>query len=171
MPKQPRNNKTKSLREEVLTRNAPPRPTRTTSATSPAADRARKASLAAEALEKAEVSDLLWLLTNRPEYKYYLHLEAFVGTSENLAETKLDLDQFRRQFEKFAATRKRDCSGLYLETTVKPGTQNNRNWKLVKPCLLSPGHDQGNMRHRPGDYFEALQVNIHNPGELFFFIC
>ncbi len=156
MPKQPRNNKTASLRQEVLTRNAPSRPTRTTSATSPAAGPARKA------LAKAEASDLVRALTSK--HKYYVNLEVFVATSENLAETKMDLEQFCKQFEKFTATRKRDCSDLYLESTVRPGTQNNRKWKLAKPCSLPPGHDKVNLRHRPGDYFEALQVKIHNPG-------
>ncbi|KAI3339766.1 hypothetical protein F4824DRAFT_36569 [Ustulina deusta] len=152
MPKQPRNNKTASLRQEVLTRNAPSRPTRTTSATSPAAGPARKA------LAKAEASDLVRALTSK--HKYYVNLEVFVATSENLAETKMDLEQFCKQFEKFTATRKRDCSDLYLESTVRPGTQNNRKWKLAKPCSLPPGHDKVNLRHRPGDYFEALQSMI-----------
>lgn len=156
MPKQPRNNKTASLRQKVLIRNPPSGPARTTSATSPAVDPAKKASLA------AEVSHLLRVLTSK--HRYYVNLEEFVATSENLAEAKMDLEQFCKQFEKFTATRKRDCSDLYLESAVRPGTENNRKWKLAKPCSLPPGHDKGNLRHRSGDYFEALQVKIHNPG-------
>ncbi|KAI1112434.1 hypothetical protein F5Y14DRAFT_422188 [Nemania sp. NC0429] len=155
MPKQPRTKKTASLRQEVLTRNAPSRPTRTTSATSPAAGPANKALLAAEA---AEAAALFRALTRG--HRYYVNLEVFVATSEHPAKTRTDLEQFYKQFEIFTATRKRDCSGLSLESTVKPGTQNDRKWKLAKPCSLPPGYDEGNLRHRPEDYFEALHSLI-----------
>ncbi|KAI0423472.1 hypothetical protein F5Y09DRAFT_242350 [Xylaria sp. FL1042] len=141
-----------SLLRRALVRNRQPRPARV-DATSGAGN------VAPSRAEEADAErDLRRTLQRR--YKHYVSLEEFVADSENVHDTRMNIRRFCKQFQNFTAIHKGDwdCSNLYLASSVKPGTQ---KWKLTRPPLLHPSHKrEENLRHRPRDYFEALQSFI-----------
>lgn len=101
---------------------------------------------------------LLGSLRNRP--KHIISVEHFLATSESLAKAGEDLKRFCNEVVHCASPFEGDCFRLCVQRDLRSGTQDNQQWTIVKPNMLSPKpkKDRDNLNFTPLEYFESLQV-------------